>query len=470
MRVLVLVPTTGKLNRVLRIELYPDLVHSFVVRQGDVERLPITRKYADLTSKGGPLAALGSPVKPGLYRLLLAGPIDTGDSWQLPVLLAHVAVALGKKLAEKPAKGDIVLWSTGAVDVDLNIVEHDYMLPAKIACSRTALQEAVAAGAQIVAILPACARDDASRLHDMLGEIGAHHARVEIVDSAVTARAILEQALAPVPQPAGNKTGNRGLFWKVPALLASGAAMALGAFIVGNQWLPPLIANGARGTAAPRIAKIEPPPETKPAPPSNDTHPAENNVPAPSPPDVPARQDVLPSQPPDPPPQRAEGAVLDQATVHPDSEAKSGITQPDPPPVPVKLRELRAENNGSCAPFIIEHRTPPRAIDVALDGNDRFHDSAGRNLCGLEWSLTPEAAQSGVQGFDIVDLAADRYGARLDRTGAPGASTKIRIEFTRDLEFDFFRRNSNPITYNVKLKFAGAPPPEQVQQFRHAIR
>jgi hypothetical protein len=470
MRVLVLVPTTGKLNRVLRIDPYPDLVHSFVVRQGDVERLPITRKYADLTSEGGPLAALGSPVKPGLYRLLLAGPIDAGDSWQLPVLLAHVAVALGKKLAEEPAKGDIVLWSTGAVDVDLNIVDHDYRLPAKIACSRTALQEAVAAGAQIVAILPACAREDASRLHDMLGEIGAHHARVEIVDSAVTARGILEQAVAPVPEPGGNMTENRRLFWKiptllaVPALVATGAAMALGAFIAGNQWLPPLIPHGARGTAAPHITKIEPPPETKPVP-SDDRHPAENNIPTPSQPDVPPRQDILPSKPPDPPAQRAEGPVPDHATVHPDSEAKSGIvSQPDPPPVPLKLQELRAENNGSCIPFIIERRTPPRAIDVALDGTDRFHDSAGRNLCGLEWSLTPEAAQSGVQGFDIVDLAADRYSVRLDRTGAPGASTKIRIEFTRDF------RSTNPITYNVKLKFAGAPPPEQVQQFRHAIR
>jgi hypothetical protein len=465
MRVLVLVPTTGKLNRVLRIDPYPDLVHSFVVRQGDVERLPITRKYADLTSAGGPLAALGSPVKPGLYRLLLAGPIDAGDSWQLPVLLAHVVAALGMKLAEEPTKGDIVLWSTGAVDIDLKIVDHDYRLPAKIACSRTALQEAVAAGAQIVAILPACAREDASRLHEMLGEIGAHHARVEIVDSAVTARGILEQALAPVPEPAGDRTENRGLLWKVPALLASGAAMALGAFIAGNQWLPPLISHGARGAAAPRITKVEPPPETKPVSPSDDTHPVENNIPTHSPPDVPPRQDILPFKAPDPPPQRAEGAIADYAAVHPDSEAKSAIaSQPERPPVPVKLQELRAENNGTCIPYIIERRTPPRAIDVALDGADRFHDSAGRNLCGLEWSLTPEAAQSGIQGFDIVDLAADRYGARLDRTGAPGASTKIRIEFTRDF------RNSNPIIYNVKLKFAGAPPPEQVQQFRHAVR
>jgi hypothetical protein len=482
MRVLVLVPTTGKLNRVLRIDPYPDLVHSFVVRQGDVERLPITRKYADLTSQGGPLAALGSPVKPGLYRLLLAGPIDAGDSWQLPVLLAHLAVALGEKLAEEPAKGDIVLWSTGAVDVDLNIVDHDYMLPAKVACSRTMLQEAAAAGAQIVAILPARAREDASRLHDMLTEIGAQHARVEIVDSVVTARRILEQALGrtrpaiepvvslpveprPAREPAGNGTGNGGLFWKVPALLASGAAMALGAFVVGNQWLPPLIPHGPPGNAAPRITKIEPLQETKPVPPREDKHPGESNIPVSSPPDVPPRQDILPFKPPDPPSQQ-EGPVPDHAAVNADSEAKSAIaSQADPPPVPVKLQELRAENNGTCIPYIVERRTPPRAIDVSLDGTDHFHDSAGRNLCGLEWTLTPEAAQSGVQGFDIVDLADRSGGTRLDRTGgAPGASTKIRIEFTREF------RNTNPITYNVRLKFAGTPSPEQVQQFRHAIR
>jgi hypothetical protein len=457
MRVLVLVPTTGKLNRVLRIDPYPDLVHSFVVRQGDVERLPITRKYADLTSQGGPLATLGSPVKPGLYRLLLAGPIDAGDSWQLPVLLAHLAVALGEKLAEEPAKGDIVLWSTGAVDVDLNIVDHDYRLPAKVACSRTALQEAVAADAQIVAILPACVREDASRLHDMLAEIGAQHARVEIVDSVVSARGILEQALGrtlPVivpdgPEPASKPTvkeiQNRGLFWKVPALLASGAAMALGAFIAGNQWLPPLMPRGTLGNAAPRI-RIEPP--SAPNPPGakdNDT-PRESDIPPPPPP-----------RPDDPPPGPTQ---TEERAIPPILPFKT----PSPPPVPLKLQELRAENNGTCIPYIIERRTPPRAIDVTLDGTDRFHDSAGRNLCGLEWTLTPDAAQSGVQGFDIVDLAADRYGAHLARTGAPGASTKIRIEFTRDF------RNTNPITYNVKLRFAGAPVPEQVQQFRHAVR
>jgi hypothetical protein len=472
MRVLVLVPTTGKMNRVLRIDPYPDLVHSFVVRQGDVERLPITRKYADMTSQGGPLAALGLPVKPGLYRLLLAGPIDAGDSWQLPVLLAHLAVALGETLAEEPAKGDIVLWSTGAVDVDLNIVDHDYMLPAKIACSRTALQEAVAAEAQIVAILPASAREDASRLHDMLAEIGAQRARVEIVDSAVSARSILEQALGrnlaatvrdktgPVAKPV-KRSENRGLFWKVPALLASGAAMALAAFVLGNQLLPPLMPHGTRGNAPPRIARIEPPPPepppagADPARESNEAPPAQNPPVA----DTPRENDIAAAPRPDAP----TTAVEPQPDAPPSPQLEFASKTPEPLPVPVKLQELRADNNGSCIPYFAERRTPLRASDVALEGTDHFHDSAGRNLCGLEWSLTPEAAQSGVQGFDI-DLAADRYGARLDRTGAPGASTKIRIEFTRDL------RNTNPITYNVRLKFAGAPPHEQVQQFRHVVR
>jgi hypothetical protein len=464
MRVLVLLPTTGKLNRVLRIDPYPDLAHSFVVRQGDVERLPITRKYADLTSQGGPLAALGPPVKPGLYRLLLAGPIDAGDSWQLPVLLAHVAVALGKKLADEPAEGDVVLWSTGAVDVDLNIVDHDYRLPAKIACSRAALQEAVAAGAQIVAILPACARDNASPLHDMFAEIGAQHARVEIVDSAGAARRILEQTLAPVQDPAGNKK-NRGLLWKVPALLAAGAAVALAAFAAGNQWLPPLIPHGAASNVPP--VETELPSAPKPVADSNDTPqgPSQSESPA-----QPVRTELSQIEPPKSGPDRTEPPKTEPDKTEPPRAEEARIPEavpvktPDPPPVPVKLRELRAENNGTCIPYIIERRTPPRAIDVALDGTDRFHDSAGRNLCGLEWTLTPEAAQSGVQGFDILDLAADRYGARLDRTGTPGVSTKIRIEFTRDF------RNTNAITYNVRLKFAGTPPPEQVQQYRHAVR
>ncbi len=197
MRVLVLVPTTGSLNRVLRIEAYPGLAHSFAVARGDFQPLWITRKYADLTREGGPLAALALPVHPGTYRLWLAEPIDDGDSWVLPVLLAHFVVAFGDQLVDEPGKADIVLWSTGAVDLDSHIIDNDYKLKDKVKHSRTGLEAAAAAGARVIAILPACADAAPVRtmLREMLDEIGARDARVEVVDSALAARGTLEQAL-----------------------------------------------------------------------------------------------------------------------------------------------------------------------------------------------------------------------------------------------------------------------------------
>jgi hypothetical protein len=109
---------------------------------------------------------------------------------------------------------------------------------------------------------------------------------------------------------------------------------------------------------------------------------------------------------------------------------------------------------------LIEH-LPPRRIDIGLDGGDRFRDSTGLNLCGLEWTLkNAEAAQAGIQGFDI-DLP-ESPSVRLIRTGSPGAWTKITIEFTREF--------SRMITYDVQMKFAGTQPPGQVQEFHHTIR
>jgi hypothetical protein len=149
MRVQVLVPTTGALNQVLRIQPHPGLAYSFAVRKGEPEHLSITKQYAPLTAPGGALEALGAPAQPGTYILQLAGPIDCGGSWQLPVLLAHVVVALGEKLVDSAvrdaADADLVLWSTGAVDYDLSIVESDdvdYQLRAKVEHSRAGLSEA----------------------------------------------------------------------------------------------------------------------------------------------------------------------------------------------------------------------------------------------------------------------------------------------------------------------------------------
>jgi hypothetical protein len=244
-RVLVLVPTTGSANRVVRIQARPDLNASQIFHR--YWPLDISRYYAALTE--GPLAALGFPLAPGAYHLWLADEIESGNSWELPVLLAHAAVAFGHELVDDPARADVVLWATGAIECDLRLHACNYRLAAKVAHSRDDLRQAAAAGARIVAAVPAS--EDASPLRCALAAAGAQDVRVESVDSVRAACGVIEQELgclqsasapalavaAETPAPAAPPR-TRGLFWKIPALLAAGAAMALGPSIAGNVLFP----------------------------------------------------------------------------------------------------------------------------------------------------------------------------------------------------------------------------------------
>jgi hypothetical protein len=449
MRVLVLLPTTGALNRVMRIEARPDLPASGVYARNDFRPLAITADYDALTSKAGPLAALAPPVEAGVHRLWLAGPIEAGKSWELPVLLAHLVVALGAELAAEPAAADIVLWSTGAVDLDLHIVDHDYRLRAKADRSKAALKEAVAAGAQVIALVPA--GEDASVLRDLLIEAGAPGGRVETVDGVGAARIILEQALGrPITGKGGQEcaTVNRGRRRKMPALAAAVGAIALGALTVRDviPWTWDILVTQAVPGDKDELQSHHPR-QT-----DDGVKPGDH-----------ALTGIVSTPPADPPApgREADHPATAASAPPPAQDASSAPPAQDPAPatavpVPLHLVELRDPYGRICLPVLREN-VPPRMVDVAMDGPDRFHDSTGFNLCGLEWTLTPDAARAGIQGFDI-DLAAERYGARVTRIGAGGSFTKIRIEFYRDF--------SKTITYKVSLQPGAAPP----GQFQHTIK
>jgi hypothetical protein len=229
MRVLVLVPTTGSMSRVVRIEKWPDLPASqIIVRHRPQE---ISADYDGLTAHAGPFAKLGPPVQPGRYLLWLSEPIESGSSWELPVTLAHLAVASGDELVQEPSRVDIVLWSTGAVDPDLHIEAHDYRVAQKVTQSRETLWEAANAGARIIAILPAS--EDASEMRSLLMEIGAQGWRMESVNDVGAALRVLEQALGRTaddsqpPAPVG-RTRASGLFGKILGLLGTAAAIGSG--------------------------------------------------------------------------------------------------------------------------------------------------------------------------------------------------------------------------------------------------
>lgn len=129
------------------------------------------------------------------------------------MLVAHLAVAFGAELAAGPSAADLVVWSTGVVDLDLRVVDHDYRLAAKARHGAAAFTEAAAGGAAIVALVPAC--EDPSPLREMLAEAGIA-ARVETVDGVGRARRPRRRAPWPHGCPHGRPHGRRPRHSAVP--------------------------------------------------------------------------------------------------------------------------------------------------------------------------------------------------------------------------------------------------------------
>lgn len=138
--VLVVIPTTRGPLRLRALNPRPGLPAPAAFADGDYRPLPWSADYARLCAPGGPLARLDVPRTP--HELRLSGSFDAGRSWEVPVCLAHGLAARGHRLAAEPAQADLILWATGAVDLDLAVLPGDYALLDKIERSRALLAEA----------------------------------------------------------------------------------------------------------------------------------------------------------------------------------------------------------------------------------------------------------------------------------------------------------------------------------------
>ncbi|MET7241831.1 hypothetical protein ABZT49_00525 [Methylobacterium sp. EM32] len=137
--ILIVVPTTGGPVVVRSLKARPGLPAAAAFAAGDYRPLPWSADYARLAAGGGPLSRLAEA---GPYELRLSGSFDAGRSWEVPVCLAHGLVAQGHTLTSEPEAADLVLWATGAVDLDLAVLAGDYALLDKIARSRALLDAA----------------------------------------------------------------------------------------------------------------------------------------------------------------------------------------------------------------------------------------------------------------------------------------------------------------------------------------
>lgn len=126
MRVHVFIATTQGPIAVQRIVAEEPDVQSVICIDGGMEPLSISGRYHDFVRKGSGLIQrdFGEPA----YRVDVSGRIDQGNSWQLPVYLAHYLSAEGLLGDGQPQPGDRVVWSTGALKADRSIspVEEVY--------------------------------------------------------------------------------------------------------------------------------------------------------------------------------------------------------------------------------------------------------------------------------------------------------------------------------------------------------
>lgn len=260
--VLVVIPTTRGPLRLRALNPRPGLPAPAAFADGDYRPLPWSADYARLCAPGGPLARLDGPRTP--HELRLSGSFDAGRSWEVPVCLAHGLAARGHRLAAEPAQADLILWATGAVDLDLAVLPGDYALLDKIERSRALLAEAP--DVPLAVLLPE----------------GPERASAEAAFRA------FERAAAPRVLPSGNIPEALEALTRPPEAIRRDPPrepsrrlwrLALPAGAVAAAGLVALVTLGARQTAlvdpdvplATGTASAEPAPTASPSPPAAET-------------------------------------------------------------------------------------------------------------------------------------------------------------------------------------------------------
>ena len=91
--------------------------------------LPISGEYDDFVRRGsGVIEREFGPFNYESFRADVSETVGSGQSWQLAFFIAHAAEALeGTCLVEDEGDADQVIWATGRVDYDLNILPVDHI-------------------------------------------------------------------------------------------------------------------------------------------------------------------------------------------------------------------------------------------------------------------------------------------------------------------------------------------------------
>ncbi|MEL7543806.1 MAG: hypothetical protein AAGJ70_08520 [Pseudomonadota bacterium] len=117
-------PTTGGMVWVERVRARPRLQASYAALKGDFRPLALSGDYHNFVS--GLLAAHG--IADGAHELQLSADIDSGRSWEIPVLIAHLLARDDDATGNRPD----IIWATGSVDPELNPQAEDFSVSRKL--------------------------------------------------------------------------------------------------------------------------------------------------------------------------------------------------------------------------------------------------------------------------------------------------------------------------------------------------
>ncbi len=138
----------------------------------------------------------------------------------MPVCLAHGLLARGHHLTADPEAADLVLWATGAVDLDLAMLPGDYALLDKLARSRDLLDGV--AKADLAVLLP----DGPEAAEAAQAFRALSRAHPPVILPAASVQAALAALARPEPSPAPTAGRRPALAAALVALLAATALAA----------------------------------------------------------------------------------------------------------------------------------------------------------------------------------------------------------------------------------------------------
>lgn len=376
----------------------PD-IDSVVCLAGKAMPLPISNAYQDFVRQ--PSGVIQREFGHGSYRVDLSATIEDGYSWQLGLYLAHAAAA-AQSLESSDNAQNTVIFATGEVNIDLNVLAVDHV-PAKLTRLKAPAQALAAAGAHVVIIVPQ------ENMDDVPTEWAATDIEVRgaaTIDDALLAAGLTETRPQDTVLPAAiskkdspPRTGGtaRSVLVALGGLFAVGglASYTLDPSLV-KRWIP--LDLSIQKPAQPRtLDKAAPPPSS------------------------------------------AQKSNTENAPTTAAAKAEKPLPAAPTPPaqsVRIKLIEYRAPSGKSCA-AVRFGVAEPVVKEVAVRSGRAFETIRFPGLCRLEFAASAKSKSAYLWGrLARWPHGRDEISETLTR-GPRNGELRWRIELPRELLRDF---------------------------------